>query len=99
MDIEYALKFNGSDDSVHAMLQPQRKPELPDATTLQSSLEELTKQLASLEQLYECHEDLQIHNTQGEPMLVDGAKGSDGTIVWVPAIIVEKKATCSGVAL
>ena len=26
VDIEYALKFNGSDNSVHAMSQPQRKP-------------------------------------------------------------------------
>ena len=32
-------------------------------------------------------------------MLVDGVKGSDGTVVWVPAIIVERKATCSGTAL
>ena len=50
VDIEYALKFNGGDDgSVHAMSLPQRKPELPDTATLQRSLDELTKRLASLE--------------------------------------------------
>ena len=49
MDVEYALKFNKSDDSVHAMSQPQRKPGLPNAATPQSSLEELVKQLAYLE--------------------------------------------------
>jgi len=37
VDIEYVLKFNGSDDSVHAVSQPQRKLdlELPDIATLQ----------------------------------------------------------------
>ena len=48
-EIEYALKFHGDEDGIHAMSQPQRKPELPNAATLQSSLEELTKRLASLE--------------------------------------------------
>ena len=49
VNIEYALKFNGGDNSVQAVAQPQQKPELPDAVTLQNSLADLTKRLASLE--------------------------------------------------
>jgi len=42
--------------------------------------------------------DLQI---QGDifSMLVDKTKGSEEITVWVPAIIMERKATCSGTVL
>ena len=49
VDIEYALKFNEPDVNVQAMVQPQRKPEQPDTVTLQNSLADLTRRLASLE--------------------------------------------------
>ena len=49
VDIEYALKFNEPDVNVQAMAQPQRKPEQPDTVTLQNSLADLTRRLASLE--------------------------------------------------
>lgn len=49
VEIEYALRFNGGDDSVHSVAQPPWKSEPSNTTTLQSSLEALTKRLKSLE--------------------------------------------------
>ena len=43
VEIEYTFRFNGGDDSVHSVAQPPWKSEPSGTTTLQSSLEALTK--------------------------------------------------------
>ena len=53
VEIEYAFRFNGGDDSVHSVAQPSRKSEPSNTTTLQSSLEALTKRLESLETTFQ----------------------------------------------
>ena len=100
MEIEYAFKFSGEDNTVQAAAQPWMKPELPDAAAFQNSLVDLTKTLAPLKATsLRSQRPSMYHDTQEACTLVDRAEDKEEVVLLVPAIIVDKKVNCSGTVL